>query len=108
MFVGDEDKWVPNEDVPDNSPLGKKVIEGRGTIPNDNVGCFLAAARYAAIVPGKHDFYFGAERVRQLARFMAGLNSDEYQPVQMLGANLVISTSPVNDQPLLPSTAQLS
>ena len=86
-------QWVPIEQQP--SDLKKLLARGGGTIPTDNVACFLSAAKYIAVVPGKHDFYFGAERVRQLARFMAGLNQVNYRPVQMLGANLVIKTAPV-------------
>ena len=77
----------------ESDELKELLVAGKGTIPTDNVGCFLAAARFSAVVPGKHDFYFGTERVRQLARFMAGIKKDGYQPVQMLGANLVIKTA---------------
>lgn len=77
----------------ESEELKRLLVRGKGTIPADNVGCFLAAARFSAVVPGKHDFYFGTERVRQLARFMAGINKEGYQPVQMLGANLVIKTA---------------
>ena len=101
LFHWDGTKWVDYDKLPDD--LEKKLRDGLGTIPNDNVGCFLAAANYAAIVPGKHDFYFGADRVRLLARFMAGIKSStEYEPVQMLGANLVMSTSEIESQALLP------
>jgi hypothetical protein len=108
--------WVYYKAVKKGSPLERQLALGEGTIPTDNVGCFLAANRFAAMVPGKHDFYFGAERVRELGRFMAGLTvqsfSDEwrkayqeykkledYQPPQMLGANLVIKTSVAGSAP---------
>ena len=87
-----KEEWVhigPGE----GEALQALLALGEGTIPTDNVGCFLAAAGFSAVVPGKHDFYFGSERVRQLARFMAGIGQPGYQPVQMLGANLVIQTT---------------
>ena len=66
-----KDQWVHVNNIGDAM---KDILKsGKGTIPTDNVGCFLAAAGYAAVVPGRHDFYFGAERVRQLARLMAQL-----------------------------------
>lgn len=101
LFFGDKEGWVPYENV--HGALREKFAHGLGTIPNDNVGCFLAAAKYDAIVPGKHDFYFGAERVRQFARFMASVKDEgDYQPVQMLGANLVLKTVPIKDPVVLP------
>jgi hypothetical protein len=48
----------------------QKIYHGEGTVPMDNVGCFLRLMHFDAIVPGKHDFYFGPERLRQLARFL--------------------------------------
>jgi hypothetical protein len=109
LFNWNGDAWIPYEKT--TGLERENLSHGLGTIPNDNVGCFLAAAKYTAVVPGKHDFYFGAERVRQFARFLAGFNSPaeagdtppaKYAPVQMLGANLVLKTVPITDQPLLP------
>lgn len=115
-----QEGWVYYKSAPPD--LLEELARGEGTIPTDNVGCFLAMNRFAAIVPGKHDFYFGVERVRELARFMAGLTKekvskldpesdqkapnpkDDYQPPQMLGANLVIKTS-LTDPPS-PSTGK--
>ncbi|HEY0346758.1 MAG TPA: hypothetical protein VGC60_01265, partial [Pyrinomonadaceae bacterium] len=111
------DSWLYYKSLPDD--LEKQLSRGEGIIPTDNVGCFLATNRFAAIVPGKHDFYFGIERVRELARFMATLETkdvpnlkapsdsqspnpksrDEFQPPQMLGANLVIKTSRTDPPP---------
>jgi hypothetical protein len=100
----DDKKWVYYKDLDKHPDLKARIALGRATIPTDNVGCFLAGARFAAIVPGKHDFYFGPERVRELARFMATLSFDDmkgygfdsnYHPPQMLGANLVIKTSQI-------------
>jgi hypothetical protein len=101
--------WLSPEEVKDNPALADKLARGDGTIPMDNVGCFLVAARYAAVVPGKHDFYFGPERLRQLARFLAGIDpkdypQQQYHPVQMLGANLVIKTSWMKDHKPLPDS----
>lgn len=90
--------WVYYRNVP--APLDTRIKNGLGTIHTDNVGCFLRAAAYAGIVPGKHDFYFGAERVRQLARFLADTQKYDFKPVQMLGANLVLKTSPITDRPI--------
>src|SRR6266705_967697 len=97
--TGAKSRWVFYDSVKKFPDLEKQLREGNGTIPTDNVGCFLAAAGYTAVVPGKHDFYFGPERVRELARFMASITaSKDYKPVQMLGANLVIKTVPVDKQ----------
>lgn len=95
--------WVFYKKLDEYPDLKARLALGTATIPTDNVGCFLAISRFAAVVPGKHDFYFGVERVRQLARFMASLTPDDlpagaylpphYRPPQMLGANLVIKTS---------------
>ncbi len=84
-------RWVPTGE--ESEDLKDRLVRGEGTIPTDNVGCFLAAAGFRAVVPGKHDFYYGTERVRQLARFMAAIKQKDYTPVQMLGANLVIKTA---------------
>jgi hypothetical protein len=116
LYYGDGDGWVFFRELNKHEALKSRVAAGIGTIPTDNVGCFLYEARFAAIVPGKHDFYFGAERVRQLARFMAGLPHKEkagpsaketgelperekyVNPPQMLGANLVIKTVAIDGQ----------
>lgn len=101
----DDKEWIYFKDLKKHPTLEATIALGRATIPTDNVGCFLAGARFAAIVPGKHDFYFGPERLRELARFMATLSFEDmkgygfksdYRPPQMLGANLVIKTSPVD------------
>ncbi len=56
-------------------------------IEGDAGAQFVLDAGYDALVPGKHDFYFGAERLRQVSRLLAGGE----KPVQMLGTNLVIN-----------------
>jgi hypothetical protein len=102
LYFSDGKKWYFYDDVPKH--VEKVINDGLGTIPTDNVGCFLRAAGFSAIVPGKHDFYFGAERVRNLARFMARTTPEyAYEPVQMLGANLVLQTSPIAPKSI-PST----
>lgn len=101
LYLGSNVRWVPyKEDTPFSDALRDQIAQGIGTIPNDNVACFLRRAKYTAIVPGKHDFYFGAERVRQFARFLAREGSGNYEPVQMLGANLVIKTDPIESTPV--------
>jgi 5'-nucleotidase, C-terminal domain len=97
VFDKPNNKWVHVDEIDDklHATLKNTLTSGKGTIPTDNVACFLAAAGYAAVVPGRHDFYFGAERVRQLARLMAGLNPESRSP-QMLGANLVLKTTLVD------------
>ena len=57
----------------------------------DNVACFFRLAGFDAVVPGREDFRFGPERLRELARYLAS-NAPGGTPVQMLGANLVINT----------------
>jgi hypothetical protein len=89
--------------VGDNKDIHRRGI---GTIPTDNVGCFLSYAGYAAVVPGKHDFHYGPERLRELARFMASIpNKDDspFKPVQMLGANIVIKTTWADDHKPIPA-----
>ena len=98
LYVGNGNEWLPYKELkkPANETLRKLIESGKGTIPSDNVACFLRRAGYAAIVPGKHDFYFGPERLRQLARFLARPAEDGgFTPVQMLGANLVMKTEPI-------------
>lgn len=71
------------------------LYHGESDVPMDNVGCFIRLMHFKAIVPGKFDFYFGPERLRQLARFLksrAASEADAFQPVRMLGANLSLNT----------------
>ncbi len=56
---------------------------------SDNVAQFFIEAKYDALVPGKHDFYFGAEYLNQIAHFL----ESQANPVRMLGSNLVVTTS---------------
>lgn len=101
---GDEDQCKPSLHWTWYGDQGNRKFEtdarqGLGVIPTDNVACFLSRAHYDAVVPGKHDFYFGPERLRELARFLANIKPDGpkgsnagFLPVQMLGANMVIKT----------------
>src|SRR5208283_301112 len=76
--------------------IARDLRNGLVMVPTDNVGCFLSYAGYDAIVPGKEDFYFGADRLRALARFLASIPKaagSPYHPVQMLAANLLVKTS---------------
>ena len=86
-------QWIFYKEVEKYTALNDRLLKGTNDVPSDNVACYLAAAGYAAVIPGKHDFYFGPERLRQLARFMADGKKTGFNPVQMLGANLVIKTS---------------
>src|ERR1043165_2036550 len=92
----EQNRWVFYTEVKKFTTLQDRIQRGINTIPSDNVACYLVAAGYDAVVPGKPDFYFGPERLRQLARFMADKNATGSNPVQMLGANLVIKTSFIN------------
>ncbi len=58
-FSDNNNFWFPNEELKNHKQIQKQIQDGYATIPTDNVGCFLRAAQYAAVVPGKHDFYFG-------------------------------------------------
>src|SRR5260370_35038985 len=75
--------------------------QGWGFVPADNVGCFLVREKYTAVVPGKHDFYFGPERLRELVRFLASKKKEDGEYVKMLSEKEVIETSWKNDLKLL-------
>lgn len=89
--------WVTYKKI--SRELWGYLRTGLGTVPTDNVACFLSYAGYKAIVPGKQDFFYGPERLRQLARFLAGMPEtySHYHPVQMLASNLVIQTTWARD-----------
>lgn len=97
-----EHGWILNKRVDDR--LYADMLDGKSWIPADNVACFLRRAHYVAVVPGKHDFHFGAERLRLLARALANPDSPDgqYTQVQMLGANIVIKTSWAKDHEPVP------
>lgn len=94
-------RWVHVGEALRDRDFRRSRMHGEGSIPTDNVGCFLIQEKYAAVVPGRHDFYFGPERLRELAGFLAE-GSNGY--VRMLGANLVIATTWKDDHKPLPDT----
>lgn len=95
--------WLKNEQIGDYSDLNRDLAAGNGIIPADNVACFFKLAGYLALAPGKHDFYFGPERLRELARLLAQ-EGDGLAPVQVLAANLLIVTTEPGAAPRLPSS----
>lgn len=97
----DGQRWDNNQNKWIKSSGPWSADQGIATIPTDNVACFLSYAGYAAIVPGKHDFRYGQERLRQLARFLANINQTDFQPVEMLGSNMVIKVAWANDHKAL-------
>jgi hypothetical protein len=86
----DQKKWVHSNELTGAGYTA--YIEGQGAIPTDNVACFLMAMQFDAIVPGAHDFIFGPERPREIARFMVKPTGQGYHTVRMLGANLYFKT----------------
>ena len=65
----------------------------------DNVGCFLIQARFDAMVPGKHDFYYGPDGLQSLAQYLHGAKS-----TSILGSNLVVVTHTARPDPNPPPT----
>lgn len=84
-------KWVDLRD-PQNpqsfEPIREDELSGKTEILEDNVATFFAATGYDALVPGKHDFFYGPERLRQLARLLAAKGG-----TQMLAANLILRST---------------
>jgi hypothetical protein len=91
FFTWDGNQWVVN-----TVDIQQSAV--RRNIPFDNVANFFVKEGYAALVPGKHDFYFGPERLRELANYLAttpiplGLKL-HLENVQMLGANIAVQTA---------------
>jgi len=52
------------------------------------------------VVVGKEDFYFGPQRLREIARRLSG--DDSAHPVWMLGSNLIVKTSYRDEQTKIP------
>jgi hypothetical protein len=88
-YEWDQSRWVP---VMNPAKLPEDYLKGKGTIPTDNVACFLMAMQFDAIVPGEHDFHFGPERLREIARF---LHQDNNHP-RMLASNLYMKAKYVD------------
>jgi hypothetical protein len=78
-------------DDPDWKALAEDQYSGQSSIAFDNVARFFRKEGYAALVPGKHDFYYGPERLRHLGRLLE-TGTGQQTGVAMLGANLVIRT----------------
>lgn len=89
-------KWIRDDHSRDDD-----FRKHKATIPADNVGCFFRLAGYDAIVPGKHDFEAGPERLIQLANVLRKADGNLGE-TWMLGANLSISTKAPDDKPPLP------
>jgi hypothetical protein len=85
--------WVWREDFRGKPRQFESVIEdgagGDSKIDGDSVTSFLSASGYDVLVPGRHDFHFGAEWLRRVARLL------EESGVRMLGANLVMRALPL-------------
>ncbi len=87
-----------------NGALIGKDVFASSKVASDNVACFFRLTGFDALVPGQEDFYYGPERLRQLALFLAAPAAGPYQPVQMLAANLVIRSTVRNQVPRLPNS----
>jgi hypothetical protein len=89
--------WMKNYLIKKKDPdLYKNMQLGlTNPIPIDNVGCFMRLMKFDAVVPGKHDFYFGPTRLQELARYLARpikVGDDTLKPTRMLGVNLYMQT----------------
>ncbi len=84
--------------------VDKDVLSvGEKEIPSDNVACFLRLMGFDAVVPGQQDFYYGPERLRKIARFLAQPSTGDYKSVQMIASNLVIGSVVRNPNPPVPN-----
>ena len=97
-FLHEPHGWIEDRDLEkkEYTDLNAALEAGVGQIEIDNVACFLFSAGFDALVPGKHDFYFGPERLRQLSRLLSA------QGVEMLSANLAIASTQVDAAPRVP------
>jgi hypothetical protein len=94
LFVWNGTEWLFKEDT-EPRPYDPAI----DIIPADNVGCFILKMGYAALVPGKHDFYFGPDYLRMMAKF---LYQDPATGTALLAANLSISTAAPDAKPRQP------
>jgi hypothetical protein len=95
QYVGLNGEWNKTLDLKQTHPAAyRDILNGGGSIPMDNVGCFLRRMEFDAVVPGEHDFLFGPARLRFLAQFLADpARPDEgLAPAKMLGVNLFLQT----------------
>jgi hypothetical protein len=81
-------------------PADRAASLAATTVGMDNVACFMKLVGYTAVVPGKHDFYFGAARLQQLAAFLE-TGQEGYSTVTMLGANLAVQVKDATARPAL-------
>jgi 2',3'-cyclic-nucleotide 2'-phosphodiesterase (5'-nucleotidase family) len=95
-FKNPSPKWIEDREVEKRANLKAALDAGMGKLEMDNVACFLQAAGFDALVPGKHDFYFGPERLRELARLLAERRID------LLAANLTVASSVPDAAPRVP------
>ncbi len=63
------DRWLPYTAT--STDLNSARSAGAGTAGFDNVACFFRLAGFDAVVPGREDFRFGPEKLRELARYLA-------------------------------------
>jgi len=103
-FVWDleKGKWVRVEEETQPTPLKPEDL-----IPADNVGCFIREMDYAALVPGPHDFYFGPDRLRLMAKFLykhkRKKDAEPEDPfTALLAGNLSIATTAPDAKPRQP------
>ena len=97
MFYIDGKGWVWLREYAGSEPY---TGQADTTIDGETVADFLVATGYDALVPGKHDFYFGAERLRQIARLLGKSG------VRMMADNLVIRAERVKAVAQLPAVKQ--
>ena len=97
LYYLEKQGWIWLQDFVNRRRQFQEVIDdqakGNSNIDSDSVAEFLIDAGYNALVPGKHDFYFGPEHVRQVAQLL------ESKGIRMLGANLVIRGQPLDPKP---------
>ena len=97
LYYLEKQGWIWLQDFENRRQQFQEVIDdqakGNSHLDSDSVAEFLIDAGYNALVPGKHDFYFGPEHVRQVAQLL------ENKGVRMLGANLVIRGQPLDPKP---------
>lgn len=89
VFDVERNGWADLNDPRDareRQRLDKLLLAGDPRIGHDNVATFLQDMGFDALVPGRQDFYYGPQRLRQLARLLASGS----RPVPMLASNLVI------------------
>jgi len=95
-YVGRNNDWIDYETLIKAHPEDyTSILNGGGSIPADNVGCFFRRMKFDAIVPGKHDFYFAPAQLQFLARYLANPAAGDETPTKMLGVNLVMTTRAV-------------